>query len=176
MIPANLGNVQGGGGMIRGLLVDLDDTLLANDTSRFLPVYFQRLSLSFPGQASPDDVLAQLLRATKRMMENRDPLKTLKEVFDAAFYPALGMEAEFRPTRRRGFLSRRVPRTSLARRAPAGRRRTRRGRAGHGPPHRHCHEPDDAASGRGAASRLGKTVPLAPTLRAPDHLRDLSLR
>ena len=80
--------------MIRGLLLDLDDTLLANDTSRFLPAYFQRLSLSFPGQASPDDVLTQLLRATKRMMENRDPLRTLKEVFDAAFYPALGLDAE----------------------------------------------------------------------------------
>ena len=80
--------------MIRGLLVDLDDTLLANDSSRFLPVYFQRLSVSFPGQAGPDEVLKQLLRATKRMVENKDPGSTLKEVFDAAFYPALGLEAQ----------------------------------------------------------------------------------
>jgi FMN phosphatase YigB (HAD superfamily) len=80
--------------MIRGLLVDLDDTLLSNDPSRFLPVYFQRLSVSFAGQAGPDEVMQQLLRATKRMMENRDPRRTLKEVFDAAFYPALGLDAQ----------------------------------------------------------------------------------
>lgn len=79
--------------MTRALLADLDDTLLANDTGRFLPVYFQRLSVSFPGQAGPEEVLQQLLRATKRMMENRDPRRTLKEVFDAAFYPALGFDA-----------------------------------------------------------------------------------
>jgi len=79
--------------MIRGLLVDLDDTLLSNDPSRFLPVYFQRLSVSFAGQAGPDEVMQQLLRATKRMMENKDPRSTLKEVFDAAFYPALGLDA-----------------------------------------------------------------------------------
>src|SRR3990170_2159394 len=79
--------------MTRGLLADLDDTLLANDTSRFLPVYFHRLSLSFPGQAAPQEVLQHLRRATKRMMENRDPRRTLKEVFDAIFYPALGLDA-----------------------------------------------------------------------------------
>jgi FMN phosphatase YigB (HAD superfamily) len=80
--------------MIRGLLVDLDDTLLANDTSRFLPAYFQRLSVSFPGQAAPEDVLTQVLRATKRMMENRNPFQTLKETFDQAFYPALGLDVD----------------------------------------------------------------------------------
>ena len=80
--------------MIRGVLVDLDDTLLDNDMGRFLPAYFQRLGDSFAGQAGSAEVLQQLLRATRRMMENTDPLRTLKEVFDSAFYPALGTDVE----------------------------------------------------------------------------------
>jgi FMN phosphatase YigB (HAD superfamily) len=79
--------------MIRGLLTDLDDTLLANDTSRFLPAYFQRLSRLFAGRSSPDEVMGVLLRSTQRMLDNRDPQRTLKEVFDDSFYPALGLEA-----------------------------------------------------------------------------------
>ena len=80
--------------MIRGLLVDLDDTLLDNDISQFLPAYFQLLGESFRDRAEPAVVLQHLLRATKRMMENTDPLRTLKEAFDPTFYPALGWDYE----------------------------------------------------------------------------------
>ncbi|HET7010816.1 MAG TPA: HAD family hydrolase [Anaerolineales bacterium] len=80
--------------MIRGLLVDLDDTLLDNDMGRFLPAYFQLLGQSFSHRGAPEVVLQHLLRASKRMMENQDPLRTLKGVFDSIFYPALGVDAD----------------------------------------------------------------------------------
>jgi HAD superfamily hydrolase (TIGR01549 family) len=76
------------------LLLDLDDTLLHNHVDKFLPAYLKLLSGELAPYASPEVMVPQLLSATRIMAENLRPDCTLKLVFDAAFYPALGLAAE----------------------------------------------------------------------------------
>jgi HAD superfamily hydrolase (TIGR01549 family) len=76
------------------LLLDLDDTLLHNHIDEFLPAYLKLLSSELAPYAPPDAIVAQLLSATRKMAANPRPDCTLKQVFDAAFYPPLGLKAE----------------------------------------------------------------------------------
>lgn len=76
------------------LLLDLDDTLLHNHIDEFLPAYLKLLSGELAPYAPPDVMVPQLLSATRKMAENLRPDCTLKLVFDAAFYPALGLSVE----------------------------------------------------------------------------------
>lgn len=80
------------------LLLDLDDTLLGNHMDTFLPAYLQALSGHLSEVIVPGQMIATLLAATRRMIENQDPNCTLQEVFDAAFYPAIGVnKADIQP-------------------------------------------------------------------------------
>ncbi len=74
------------------LLLDLDDTLLQNDMETFIPAYLQALSKYLSEKVSPDHLVKQLMRATQIMIANDRPDRTLKETFDQAFYPAIGIE------------------------------------------------------------------------------------
>lgn len=76
------------------LLLDLDDTLLVNNIDEFLPAYLQAISTELASYAQPQVLISTLLSATRQMMSNTRPDCTLKEVFDQAFYPALGHTAE----------------------------------------------------------------------------------
>ncbi len=76
------------------LLLDLDDTLLETHTETFFPAYFQALSGALSHLAPPETMLPALMSGTKRMLTNLDPALTLRDVFDACFYPKLGMERE----------------------------------------------------------------------------------
>jgi FMN phosphatase YigB (HAD superfamily) len=72
------------------VLLDLDDTLLLSDMNTFLPAYLQALG-SYLDDLPPQETIRQVLLATQQMVMNRDPSKTLEEVFDASFYPGLGI-------------------------------------------------------------------------------------
>ncbi len=74
------------------LLLDLDDTLLGNEVGNFLPAYLKALSDHLASYAAPDRLVPTLLAATQAMIQNNRPDLTLKEFFDARFYPALGIE------------------------------------------------------------------------------------
>ena len=74
------------------LLLDLDDTLLGNEMDTFLPAYLQALSGHLSNYVEPGRMVNALLAATREMVENQDPGCTLEEVFDDAFYPAIGIE------------------------------------------------------------------------------------
>ncbi|MBN2147606.1 MAG: DinB family protein [Anaerolineales bacterium] len=76
------------------LLLDLDDTLLANDMDRFVPAYLQALSARMAVHAEPQSLIQHLLAATRKMSENQLPDRSLAEVFNAAFYPALGLQQD----------------------------------------------------------------------------------
>jgi len=76
------------------LLLDLDDTLLDNDIETFLPGYLKALARYLSPRVDPEKMVPQLLSATRKMVENQHPAYTLEEVFDAGFYPALGMTKE----------------------------------------------------------------------------------
>ena len=76
------------------LLLDLDNTLLVNENDRFLPAYFQALSKELAHIVEPKILVNSLLSATSQMMLNQQPEHTLKDVFDAAFYPDIGLSSQ----------------------------------------------------------------------------------
>ena len=76
------------------LLLDLDDTLLDTNLNSFLSAYFQALAGFLADRVTPDSMLSALRRSTRKMMRNNDPSRTLQQVFDAEFFPLLGVEPE----------------------------------------------------------------------------------
>lgn len=80
--------------MSLALLLDLDDTLLENDMNVFLPGYLQALSSHLSKYITPARLTSQLLASTGKMVDNQDAAHTLEEVFNADFYPALGISLD----------------------------------------------------------------------------------
>jgi FMN phosphatase YigB (HAD superfamily) len=76
------------------LLFDLDDTLLGNNMDIFLPAYLQALSAHMASYADPRRLVKALMGASNQMIANLRPDHTLEEVFNAGFYPTLGIEKE----------------------------------------------------------------------------------
>ncbi len=76
------------------LLLDLDDTLLDSNIDIFIPVYFQALSGFLKEWVDPEKMLSALLSGTRSMMSSSDPSRTLQQVFDAAFFPEVGLPRE----------------------------------------------------------------------------------
>lgn len=76
------------------LLFDLDDTLLDNDVDAFVPVYLQALGRHMASYVRPDELSRSLMNATGKMIKNQAMNLTLEQVFDSAFYPALGIERQ----------------------------------------------------------------------------------
>ena len=74
------------------ILFDLDDTLLLNRTDSFMPAYLQVLSGFLANRFKGDLLIQNLLFATQKMLANTRPDRTLEQVFDSYFYPALGIE------------------------------------------------------------------------------------
>lgn len=80
------------------VLFDLDDTLLTNDLSRFLPPYLKALG-EYLAPLPAEKVVHALLAATQRMVHKQEPAETLEETFDRAFYRQIGKtKEELRPT------------------------------------------------------------------------------
>jgi len=76
------------------LLLDLDDTLLDTNEEVFTPAYFQALIQHLNGRVPTDLMLGALMRGMGLMNESEDPTQTLKEVFDASFYPEIKVPRE----------------------------------------------------------------------------------
>lgn len=76
------------------LLLDLDDTLLNTNLPAFMPAYFQSLADHVCGHVPSDKFLRTMMAGVFRINDNEDPRLTLREVFDAYFYPALGIPRE----------------------------------------------------------------------------------
>jgi len=74
------------------LLFDLDDTLLDTNMDTFIPAYFKALSATLADKVTPDLMLSALLGGSEAMMSNLDPALSLQEVFDAFFFPKLGLD------------------------------------------------------------------------------------
>lgn len=73
------------------LLLDLDDTLLSNQIGTFLPAYLQALGNYLAAYAPPGRLVQALLAATHKMILNNQPDCRLKDIFEANFYPAIGL-------------------------------------------------------------------------------------
>jgi FMN phosphatase YigB (HAD superfamily) len=76
------------------LLFDLDDTLLNTNLESFVPAYFQAFASHMASRFSPGVLLGALARGFSLMNESEDPTHTLQEVFEADFYPKLGVPKE----------------------------------------------------------------------------------
>ena len=76
------------------VLFDLDETLLSTHMDRFLPLYFDLLGQTLSHLGHQETIVSQIHTAVEMMVANRDPAKTLKEVFDENFYPQLGTTKE----------------------------------------------------------------------------------
>ena len=74
------------------LLLDLDNTLLVNHMHDFVPAYLQTFAGFMADHLPPQRFAAALLAGTDRMMANRRPDCTLKEIFEEAFYPVAQIE------------------------------------------------------------------------------------
>jgi len=88
-VPSSIGKDAN---MILTLLLDLDNTLLDSTMDTFIPAYFQALSGFLKEDVEPELMLSALLSGTRKMMANEDPSRTLQQVFDAEFFPRLGIE------------------------------------------------------------------------------------
>jgi FMN phosphatase YigB (HAD superfamily) len=80
--------------VITSLLIDLDDTLLTNDIDIFIPAYLKLLSQRLDPIVPAEKMIQQLHLGTQAMISNRNLDKTLAEVFDENFFPALGLSRE----------------------------------------------------------------------------------
>jgi len=76
------------------LLLDLDNTLLDSSMDTFLPAYFQSLSGFLKEQVDPELMIPALISGTRKMVANNNPTQTLKQVFDAHFFPEIGYSRE----------------------------------------------------------------------------------
>ncbi len=76
------------------LLLDLDDTLLDTNMEAFIPAYFQALASHLSSLVAPEVMLPALMAGTRQMMASEDPAFTLRQVFDAEFFPKLGLERQ----------------------------------------------------------------------------------
>ena len=80
--------------MTINLLLDLDDTLLKNNFDDFLPNYLEAFSQTVAPIVEPGRFVKALLNSTRDMFDNRQPDCTLLEVFEASFFPPLGIDKE----------------------------------------------------------------------------------
>ena len=80
------------------LLLDLDGTLLVNHMHEFLPAYLQAFADLMSDTMPADRFIGALMAGTDRMMANRRPDCTLREIFEETFYPAAHIDrASFEP-------------------------------------------------------------------------------
>jgi FMN phosphatase YigB (HAD superfamily) len=76
------------------LLLDLDNTLLQNDTKTFVPGYMQAWSDFIAPYLDPQRFLNAMMTSTRLMAEQPRPDCTLRQLFDSIFYPLIGMDKE----------------------------------------------------------------------------------
>jgi len=76
--------------MLKAVLLDLDDTLLVNPMSQFIPAYFEALTLHFKHLIPPERLVPGVGQAVKAM-ENNDGRLTNEEVFADTLCQAVDM-------------------------------------------------------------------------------------
>jgi HAD superfamily hydrolase (TIGR01549 family) len=74
------------------LLIDLDDTLLRNKIDTFLPQYLASYAGFVAEYIDADTFVHALIAGTQAMARNRVPDCSLKEVFNAVFFPLTGAD------------------------------------------------------------------------------------
>lgn len=81
------------------LLFDLDDTLLDSNIEAFVPAYSQAFAAALADVVPPEVMFPAFMGGTRAMTHNTDPSLTLQNVFDAHFFPQIGVERAALETR-----------------------------------------------------------------------------
>lgn len=80
------------------LLLDLDDTLLINNSDTFVEAYLKAWGNFIAPYYEPRDFIRALWEGTRQVESNLDPGCNLRQVFDSAFYPFIHSDPDkFRP-------------------------------------------------------------------------------
>jgi FMN phosphatase YigB (HAD superfamily) len=80
------------------LLLDLDDTLLQNSMDTFVPGYMKAWGDFIAPVIDPQRFLRALLNGTRVVSTSGNPDCSLRDTFNSAFYPMIGMDQqEFQP-------------------------------------------------------------------------------
>ncbi|MDY6873968.1 MAG: DinB family protein [Chloroflexota bacterium] len=85
------------------ILFDLDDTLLRTNMEVFLPSYFDGIETTYADFGAEDIIREHNHTAVRAMIDNRDPGRRLKDVFNQNFYPAIGTTAAAAKERNESF-------------------------------------------------------------------------
>ncbi len=80
--------------MLTAILLDLDDTLLANDMAHFLPRYFGLLTTQAAEEGLTIDLVGELIHCTNAVIGNVDPRQSNREVFWELFARRTGLPRE----------------------------------------------------------------------------------
>ena len=80
--------------MLKAVLFDLDDTLLATDSERFMRRYFQAVGECLHELGDPRTLQSWLIQACERMMQYEHRQRTNAEAFTEEFCRLCGVEAE----------------------------------------------------------------------------------
>lgn len=94
---------------MKALLLDLDNTLLENSMESFIPAYLSSISRHVAEELSPQQFIHHLMQATDAMSSDVDPQRTNMQVFDTAFFPAIGCTREELEPLLDDFYARRFP-------------------------------------------------------------------
>jgi FMN phosphatase YigB (HAD superfamily) len=107
---------------IRAVLLDLDDTLLINPMSKFIPKYFNLICKSVADLVPPEVLTTALMEGTRAMQHNADRSRTNRQVFYEVFFRRVGVERKYLEPRLAGFYRIDYPQLSkLTRPAPGNR-------------------------------------------------------
>lgn len=80
--------------MVKAVFFDLDDTLLINNMTAFIPAYFQLLTAAFSDRVPAERLFLELTRGIEAMDANDGHGPNNQEAFESTFYPALGLDRE----------------------------------------------------------------------------------
>ena len=78
--------------MLQAVLFDLDNTLLLNDTHRFMKGYLSLLRQHVPSGFDPDIFVQEVLYCTQLMMTNEDTAVSNRDTFLTAFSERINSE------------------------------------------------------------------------------------
>jgi len=78
--------------MVKGILFDLDDTLLRNDMSAFVQAYFSSLAPRIADFFPQNDFIPIITQATQAMVQAPRSARTLRQVFIEHFEKLSGLE------------------------------------------------------------------------------------
>jgi FMN phosphatase YigB (HAD superfamily) len=77
---------------LKTIFFDLDDTLLVNPMSEFIPAYISLFCAFVRDLVSPEQFTSSLLRGVKAMERNTGSLSSNEQVFFAEFFSQVGVE------------------------------------------------------------------------------------